>query len=160
MMMHRIIRSPEILIIGIKANMSFETISEDTGKLARQFMPRLKEINNRVDDNTLSLQNYDNFNYCKVSPTMNFEKWVGVEVSSFNDTPKGMETLTISSGHYLVIDFKGSMQEFVKNWNYIHSKWLPNSEFRLDNRPHFERLSPSYNPMNAENEEEIWVPVI
>lgn len=159
-MRHRIIQSPEILIIGMKATMSFSIISEETGKLARQFMPRLKEIKNRVDDNTLSLQNYHDFNYNKMSPTMMFEKWVGVEVSNLDNNPKGMKTLTINSGKYLVIDFKGSMQEFVKHWNYIHSQWLPNSEYELDNRPHFEKLSPSYSPMNAVNEEEIWVPVI
>lgn len=159
-MKYRINQSPEILIVGMKANMSFETISEDTGKLSRQFMPRLKEINNRVDDNTLSLQNYDNFDYNNLSPIMTFEKWVGVEVANLDDIPIGMETLTISSGNYLVIDFKGSMQEFVKNWHYIHSQWLPNSEFKLDNRPHFEKLSSKYSPMNVINDEEIWIPVI
>lgn len=159
-MTYRIIQSLEILIIGMKANMSFSSISEDTGKLARQFMPRLKEVKNRVDNNTLSLQNYNNFEYKKVSPTITFEKWIGVEVSSFNEVPEGMETLTIKTGNYLVIDFKGSLQEFVKHWNYLHAEWLPNSEYKLDNRPHFEKLSPSYNPMNAVNEEEIWVPVI
>ncbi|MCK0108551.1 GyrI-like domain-containing protein [Flavobacteriaceae bacterium S0825] len=159
-MTHRIIQSPEILIVGMKATMSFSNISEETGKLARQFMSRLKEIRGRVDDNTLSLQNYDDFDYTKVSPTMTFEKWVGVEVDNLNDVPEGMETLTINSGRYLVIDFKGSIQEFVKNWNYLHSQWLPNSEYELDNRPHFEKLSPSYSPMNAVNQEEIWIPVI
>ncbi|WP_347922947.1 effector binding domain-containing protein [Pontimicrobium sp. SW4] len=159
-MMHRIIQSPEILIVGMKANMSFEAISEETGKLARQFMPRLKEINNRVDDYTLSLQNYDDFNFSKVSPIMTFEKWVGIEVTNFNNVPIGMEILTINPGNYLVIDFKDSMQEFVKNWHYIHSQWLPNSEFKLDNRPHFEKLGPSYSPINAVNEEEIWIPVV
>jgi len=158
-MTHRIANSPEIYIVGMKATMSFSTISEDTGKLARQFMPRLKEINNRLDDNTLSLQNYDDFDYHKMSPTMTFEKWIGVEVTNLDYVPKGMETLTIKSGNYLVIDFKGTMQEFIKNWNYLHSQWLPNSEYELDNRPHFEKLSPSYNPTNAVNEEEIWVPI-
>jgi len=159
-MKHRIINSPETYIVGMKATMSFSTISEDTGKLARQFMPRLREINNRVNNYTLSLQNYDDFDYHKVSPTMNFEKWVGVEVSNLDNIPEGMETLTINPGNYLVIDFKGSMQEFVKTWNYIHSQWLPNSEYKLDNRPNFEKLSPSYNPMNAVNEEEIWIPIV
>lgn len=159
-MTYRIIQSPEILIIGMKANMSFSTISEDTGKLARQFMPRLKEIKNRVDNNTLSLQNYDDFDYNNVQPTMTFEKWVGVEVANLDEVPEGMETLTIKSGNYLVMDFKGSMQAFVKQWHYIHAVWLPNSEYKLDNRPHFEKLSPSYSPMSTVNEEEIWVPVV
>ena len=159
-MKHRIVQSPDILIVGMKAIMSFQTINEETGKLARQFMPRLREINNRDNTFTLSLQSYDDFDYYQVSPTMTFEKWVGVEVTNLDNVPKGMETLTINPGNYLVIDFKGSMQEFVKTWNYIHAQWLPNSEYKLDNRPHFERLSPSYSPMNAVNEEEIWIPVV
>lgn len=158
-MKHRIINSPETYIVGIKANVSFETITVETGKLGRQFMPRLKEIKNRVDDNTLSLQSYDDFDYHKVSPIMTFEKWVGVEVTNLDNVPERMETLTINPGNYLVIDFKGSMQEFVKYWNFIHSQWLPNSKYKLDNRPHFEKLSPSYNPMNVVNEEEIWIPI-
>mgnify|MGYP000026461738 CR=1 FL=1 len=159
-MTHRVIESPEMYIVGMKANLSFETISEGTGKLARQFMPRLKEVKNRVDNNTLSLQNHDNFDYKVLPPTKTFEKWIGVEVTNLNDVPDGMETLTIKPGNYLVIDFKGSIQEFIKNWHYLHSQWLPNSEYELDNRPHFEKLSPSYSPMNAVNEEEIWVPVV
>ncbi|TJY32486.1 GyrI-like domain-containing protein [Pontimicrobium aquaticum] len=159
MMTHRIIQSPEILIIGMKANVSFNTISEDTGKLARQFMPRLKAIKNRVYNNTLSLQNYNDFDYRKVAPTMTFEKWIGVEVDDFDEVPEGMETLTINSGNYIVIDFKGSMQAFVKQWNYLHAEWLPNSEYKLDNRPHFEKLNLSYSPLNAINEEEIWIPI-
>lgn len=158
-MKHRLIQSPIIYIVGMKATMSFNTISEDTGKLARQFIPRLKEVKNRVDDNTLSLQNHDNFDYNNIPTTMTFEKWIGVEVANLNNVPEGMETLTIKPGKYLVIDFKGAMQEFVKNWHYLHSQWLPNSEFELDNRPHFEKLSPSYNPMNTVNEEEIWMPI-
>ena len=159
-MTHRVVKSPEILIVGMKASLSFETISEGTGKLARQFMPRLKEVKNRVGNNTMSLQNHDNFDYHNLPPTRTFEKWIGVEVSNLEDVPEGMETLTIKSGNYLVIDFKGTMQEFIKNWHYIHSQWLPNSEFKLDNRPHFEKLSSKYSPMNVVNEEEIWIPVI
>ena len=59
----------------------------------------------------------------------------------------------------LVIDFKGSIPDFIKFWQNIHSSWLPNSKFELDDRPHFERLPPSYNPMRTINEEEIWIPI-
>lgn len=159
-MTHRIVQTQEMFVIGLKATMSFETIAEETGKLARQFMPRLQEVKNRVDIFTISLQNHDNFDYQNLPPARTFEKWLGVEVANLNEVPEGMEILAIKSGNYLVIDFKGSMQEFVKNWHYIHSQWLPNSEFKLDNRPHFEKLSSKYSPMNVVNEEEIWIPVI
>mgnify|MGYP003843412957 CR=1 FL=1 len=73
--------------------------------------------------------------------------------------PEKMDAMSITSGRYLVIDFKGSIPDFIKFWQNIHSSWLPNSKFELEDRPHFEKLPPSYNPMLPINEEEIWIPI-
>ena len=158
-MEYSIVETEEIKIIGVKAEANFNTISSITPQLARQFMPRLREILDRKDDFSLSLQNYKNFNFKAFNPNETFEKWVGVEVNDLEIVPKNMKTLEVKSGRYLVIDFKGTIPEFIKLWQYIHSTWLPNSGFELDNRPHFERLSSSYNPMQAVNDEEIWIPI-
>jgi len=158
-MQYRIVQTDKIFIIGVKAEASFSTNGQVTGQLARQFMPRQKEIKNRKDNFSLSLQNYDDFDFKNFSPTTSFEKWIGVETTDLNDIPIGMQSLEIKASRYLVIDFKGSIPEFIKQWQYIHSKWLPASEFELDDRPHFERLSPNYNPMQEVNEEEIWIPI-
>lgn len=158
-MTYRIVETEDIYIIGVNAKANFQNISEITPQLARQFMPRVKDITARKDNYTLSLQNYKLFDFKKFNPTETFEKWIGVEVNNFNKVPNGLSTLRIDSGKYLVIDFKGSIAEFIKFWQNIHSTWLPNSEFELDNRPHFEKLPPSYNPMQEENKEEIWIPI-
>lgn len=158
-MEYRVIESKALKIVGVKAEASFMTNSKVTPELAKQFMPRLGEIRSRTDNYTLSLQNYNDFNFQSFSPNTVFEKWIGVTVNDFKNVPKGIHTLTIVSGRYIVIDFKGSISEFIKLWQYIHSTWLPNTDFKLDDRPHFERLPVSYNPMQKENEEQIWIPI-
>ncbi|SHG66406.1 GyrI-like domain-containing protein [Winogradskyella jejuensis] len=158
-MKYRQVETNNIYVVGLSAEANFQNISQVTPRLAKQFMPRLGEISNRKDNYTLSLQNYKHFDFSKFNPTETFEKWIGVEVLNLDDVPQGMQTLTINTGKYLIIDFKGSIPDFIKIWQYIHSTWLPNSEFKLDNRPHFERLPPSYSPMNEVNAEEIWIPI-
>ena len=44
-------------------------------------------------------------------------------------------------------------------FQYIFTNWLPNSEYELDNRPHFEILGDKYINGSADSEEEIWIPV-
>jgi len=158
-MIPKLVNSKDILIIGVRANMSFQTINEETGQLARQFMPRRHEIQSRVGTYSFSIQNYENFDFKILNPTNTFEKWVGVEVSNASHVPDGMELFNIPAGHYLVFNYNGSAQDFLKFWQQLHAEWLPNSEYELDNRPHFEKLPEDYNPMRLDSEEEVWVPV-
>lgn len=153
------VTSQDILIIGNKANLSFNTNGQGTTNLARQFMPRLNEINNRFGTSSFSIQDYKDFNIKTMTPETLFEKWIGVAVSDFNSVPENMETLVILGGNFLVFPFEGSVSDFTNFWLHIHTEWLPNSEYELDNRPHFEKLPEGYNPMNSESEEELWVPV-
>ena len=155
----KLVTTDDILIIGMRAQMSFQNINEETSKLARQFMPRRNEVKNRVDAYAFSLQNYDNFNFKLFNPSITFEKWVGVEVSDASQIPDNMELLTIPKGNYLVFNYKGSAQGFPQFWQQLHGEWLPHSEFELDSRPHFEKLPEGYNSMNPETEEAVWVPV-
>ena len=159
MMIYKVVDSKEILVMGLSAEANFHNISQVTAQLARQFMPRLGEIKSRKNAFTLSLQNYNHFDFKTFNPNEKFDKWVGVEVANFEDVPEKMESLTITSGRYLVIDFKGSIPDFITFWHKIHSNWLPNSKYELDDRPHFEILPSSYDPKQIVNEEEIWIPV-
>lgn len=153
------ITTKDILILGNKVNMCFLTNGEKTGKLARAFMPRLKEISNRVGTDSFSIQNYENFDIKTMTAKTLFEKWIGVEVSDFNSVPENMESLVISGGNFLVFRFQGSVADFIKFWQQLHTEWLPNSSYQLDNRPHFEKLPAGYNPMRDDNQEEIWIPI-
>ena len=66
-----------------------------TPQLARQFMPRLKEVTSRKDTYTLSLQNYNHFDYKTFNPDEGFEKWIGVEVTDLDIVPKSEHSTTI-----------------------------------------------------------------
>jgi AraC family transcriptional regulator len=46
-----------------------------------------------------------------------------------------------------------------KTFQYIFGTWLPNSEYVLDNRPHFEILGEKYKNDDPTSEEEIWIPI-
>ncbi|MGB2684253.1 MAG: GyrI-like domain-containing protein [Olleya sp.] len=160
MMTPKIITSNAILVIGLKDNLTFITNAQGTGDLARQFMPRLNQIKNRVSTQKLSIQIYHDFDYAKMTPNTTFEKWVGVEVSNFDTVPQNMATLIIKKGLYAVFNYKGKPDGFFKAWQYIHTTWLPESGYSLDDRPHFEKLPEDYHPSNPEVEEQIWVPII
>lgn len=158
-MNYKLVKSEDIFMIGMKAQMSFQNINAETGKLARLFMPRRHDIQNRVGTQSFSLQNYNHFDFKAFNPSITFEKWVGVAVSDASSVPEGMELFTIPAGNYLVFKYQGCAQGFPQFWQHLHGDWLPNSEFELDNRPHFEKLPEGYNPMDSNAKEEVWVPV-
>lgn len=142
-------------LIGIRMKMSLE--ENKTGQLWQTFMPRRAEVNNRVTKNFISMQKYgENWNF---SPTVLFEKWAAVEVSSFEDVPPEMETYSIQGGKYAVFIHRGPANEAPKTMQFIFGRWLPGSEYTLDNREHFEILPEGYNPMDPKAQEEIWIPI-
>ncbi|MGY0393458.1 GyrI-like domain-containing protein [Bizionia sp. KMM 8389] len=155
----KLISTPDIFIAGKKATLSFLTNGSGTSQLARDVMPRLKEIHNRVGNESYSIQVYGDFKIQKMTPETPFEKWIGVAVTNLDALPNNMDGLLIPGGKFLVFTFKGDVSGFITFWQELHRVWLPNSEYELDDRPHFEKLPASYNPASSENEEEIWVPI-
>ncbi len=139
--------------------MSFQTIQQATGILARQFMPRRHEISSRIGKHVFSIQNYGELDLKDVSPQTVFEKWIGVEVSNMDVVPEGMDTFILKAGYYVVFTYKGSLADVPKSRQYIFQDWLPNSNYQLDTRAHFEELSEDYSKDLRITEEDIWIPV-
>ena len=144
-------------LIGKRMTMSFA--DNKTAELWRGFMLHRKEISNNVGTDLYSMQLYtpsffDNFN-----PQATFEKWATIEVTDFNDIPDEMETFTLSGGIYAVFLYKGLVSAASATFQYILGTWLPNSEYILDNRPHFEILGEKYKNQDPDSEEEIWIPI-
>ncbi|TYA55124.1 GyrI-like domain-containing protein [Formosa maritima] len=159
-MQHRIEQTKDRYVVGMKANMSIQTINQETGNLARQFMPRRHEISTRFGKHVFSIQDYGNLQIKDVTPQTTFEKWVGVEVVNFDVIPEGMEPFILKAGIYVAFTYKGSMQDFPKSRQYMFQDWLPNSKYLLDNRAHFEILSEDYSKNLQNIEEEVWIPII
>ncbi len=63
------------------------------------------------------------------------------------------------SGLYAVFIHKGDASTAPKTFEYIFGTWLPNSEYLLDNRPHFEILGEKYKNEDPNSEEEVWIPI-
>lgn len=144
-------------LVCLRATMSLT--KNTTRELWREFMKRRHEIRNCVGTDLYSIQIFDELYFKAFNPHSEFEKLAAAEVSNFNDVPPGMDTFTLPSGLYAVFLHKGAASTGAVTFNYIFSTWLPNSEYHLDNRPHFEMLGEKYKNDDPDSEEEIWIPI-
>ena len=143
-------------LVGKKVKMNL--INNQTGVLWGSFAPKIKDIKNRISTDKISMQVYDKEYFREFNPTNEFEKWATVEVRTFDDVEKELEIFVLQGGKYAVFDYKGSSNDN-SIFQYIFTKWLPNSEYELDNRPHFEVLGEKYKNNDPNSEEEIWIPI-
>jgi AraC family transcriptional regulator len=143
---------------GRRLSMSFT--ENRTRELWQSFMPRRREVANGVGTELYSIEVYPAGFFAVFDPNAEFEKWAAVEVSSFEGLPEGLETLTAPPGLYAVFLHHGPASEAIITYTYIFQTWLPGSEFRLDERPHFAVMGERYKNEDPDSEEEIWIPVL
>lgn len=144
-------------LVGKHIDMSF--IENKTFQLWSSFMPRKKDIKNSVDSNLYSLEVFPVGHFDNFEPSNIFQKWAAVEVSDFDHIPKEMETLIIPTGLYAVFIHKGPQSEGHKTYHSIFVEWLPNSDYTIDERPHFAVMDERYKKDDPDSEEEIWIPI-
>src|SRR5689334_15079548 len=133
----RIISSSEKKLVGKRLTMSFANYK--VAELWKSFMPGRKEISNQITNDLISMAIYRPGHFADFNPTNEFEKWATVEVMDFENIPDDMETIILPGGLYAVFDYKG-LNTDSSIFQYIFGTWLPNSEYDLDSRPHFEVL--------------------
>ncbi len=147
----------EINLIGKRITMSFSNIQ--TPSLWKSFMPRRKEIKNTIGTEFYSVEIYKDLTHFQhFNPEKSFEKWAAVQVSNIEEIPSEMDSLIIPKGKYAVFNHRGKGSQASKVYRYILEDWLPNSEFALDNRPHFAVMGEKYKNEDPESEEELWFP--
>ncbi|MGL1887136.1 MAG: GyrI-like domain-containing protein [Reichenbachiella sp.] len=144
--------------VGVSMNMSLE--DNQTFKLWSSFMPQVKEITNRVTQDLVSLQVYEDGSHFKqLDPKALFTKWSLAEVADFSNIPEGLTKFELESGLYGVFTHHGKAELFPKTMGFILGMWLPHSKYSLDHRPHFELLGSKYKNDDPDSEEEIWIPL-
>jgi len=151
----RIEMLPEKKLIGKRVRMSLS--NNKTGELWRSFMPRRREIQNSLTPEFFSMQVYDQ-PVDPGNPAQEFDKWAAVEVADFGAVPDEMEAFVLTGGLYAVFHYTGSSTD-TRIYQYIFGTWLPNSNFVLDTRPHFEVLGERYRNSDSDSEEDIWIPI-
>jgi AraC family transcriptional regulator len=120
-------------------------------------MPERMKIPNPVSNELISMRVYKEPLIVE-DANQEFEKWAAVEVFNFDKIPHRMECFTLNPGSYAVFDYKG-LNTDTQIFIYIFKEWLPNSDYELDERPHFEILGNKYKNGDPESEEEIWIPI-
>lgn len=148
---------PEKKLIGKHIVMSF--LENKTFQLWSSFMPRRKEIKNVINANLYSLEVFPIAHFNNFDPGNTFQKWAAVEVSDFDEIPREMAPLLIPEGLYAVFVHKGPQSEGHKTYHSIFVEWLPNSEYMVDERPHFAIMDERYKKDDPDSEEEIWIPI-
>lgn len=159
-MQPQIVTAPAKNLIGMKVNTSLAEAA--TEALWKRFMPRRKEIQGVVDSRLYSVEDYgQEFDPLQFTPQTTFEKWAAVEVSEFENIPKGMDSLTLPEGKYAIFIHKGIASDFPQTAQFIFGTWLPRSGYLLDDRPHFEIMGEKYlGHQNPDSEEEVWIPIV
>jgi AraC family transcriptional regulator len=143
-------------LIGKKISMSLS--DNKTGQLWKIFMPRLNEIQKQVSANLYSIQTALPDYFTNFNPNTIFEKWAAIEVENIDHIPDEMETITLNGGQYAVFNYKGLSTD-TKIFEYIYGKWLPESKYDLDDKPHFCIMGEKYKNADPDSEEEIWIPI-
>lgn len=147
---------PEKIIAGKKLTMSLQV--NCTGELWKSFMEQRHLLTARKGNELYSVQVYPDGYFEKFDPSIEFEKWAGVELATSDSISDEMQKLIIPAGTYAVFHYKGSSLD-TTIFRYIFTEWLPRSEYELDNRPHFEILGEKYKNADLLSEEDICIPV-
>jgi AraC family transcriptional regulator len=157
-MQPRIQNLPEKKLVGKRITLSLA--HNKTAELWSNFMPRRNELIHAMNTSLYSVGVYPPLYFTRFNPQTEFEKWAAIEVSSFDQVPADMETLTIPAGQYAVFVHRGPVSLAPQTFRYIFETWLPGSAFILADRPHMEIMGKQYHPESADSEEEFWIPVL
>ncbi len=147
----------EKILVGLQMKMSWQ--ENRTMQLWQSFMPRRKEIENKINEDLFSINIYpEDFDFSINSMEKVFTKWAAIEVKNMDAIPPNFEFYRLPAGRYAVFSYKGLSTD-PSVFEYIYGTWLPNSNYQLEQRPHFEILGEKYKNKDPNSEEEIWIPV-
>ncbi|WP_299890459.1 GyrI-like domain-containing protein [uncultured Lacinutrix sp.] len=134
-------------------------VDNKTFELFSSFMPNRKTIKNTISKDIYEVMIYSDLHFKNFNPTHTFEKWAALEVSNNETIPDNMRTFNLETGLYAVFHYKGLPQGFGALMTYIITQWIPSSNYKLDNRPHFNILGEKYAKGSPDSEEEVWIPI-
>ncbi len=143
-------------LIGMHEQMSL--VNDSTYNLFHNFMPRRNEITNRTSQYVYDIRIYSNKYYQNFSPANLFTKWAAAEVTDHNTIPENMESIILPKGKYILIQFLGA-KNAGRIYEYIFKKWLPDANYLLDSRPHFDILDESSKNDDSNILQNIWIPI-
>lgn len=148
----------EIHLVGMNVQMSLT--EPKTHELWHKFKKAISTFIPDESINYFSVDHYHSIDYfSNFSPATKFTKWAAIEEIDFHINSIELERTTIPAGKYAVFLYHGHPQKAYSFFQYIFSEWLPESEFVLDDRPHFAKMDNKYKNDSDDSKEEIWIPI-
>lgn len=151
----RIISMETRVLKGLSASMSLT--NDETFNLWSRFQQMRIHHQLQEPDFYYSVHVYPENYFEAFSPEQHFTKYALIDLNNSELAPQAWEPFELNGGLYAVFDHKGPDTSI---FQYIYTQWLPQSGFRLDSRPHFEKLPAGYVPGHPESEEEIYIPIL
>jgi AraC family transcriptional regulator len=148
---------PQKKLVGHVKKMSI--VDNKTFELFSGFMPFRKQIQNAVGMEIFEVMVYDHSYFKNFNPSHLFIKWAALEVSQPETKIESIQSLTLNEGLYAIFQFKGLPQGFGMFMNTILTEWLPQSDYELDDRPHFNVLGDKYINNHPDSEEDVYIPI-
>jgi AraC family transcriptional regulator len=138
-MLHpRIENIKEKRLIGKRISMSL--VEDKTSALWKSFMPLRKQIKHVISPDLYGIRVYDAPNFENFNSKTIFDKWAAIEVSDFEEITESLEPFLLKGGKYAIFIHKGSSEDH-RIYSYIYGEWIPQSEYQIGHRPHFDILS-------------------
>ena len=148
---------PQKQLVGHVIEMSL--VNNKTFDLFSGFMPTRKQIAQSISSDIFEVMVYDHSYFKNFNPSHSFIKWATLEVSALETNLEGMQSLTLNEGLYAVFQYKGLANGFGMFMNSILTEWLPESNYDLDDRPHFNILGDKYKNNHPDSEEAVYIPI-
>lgn len=130
-----------------------------TLELWQAFVPAWKSRPDLARPECYSVEVYPEDYFKGFDPSKPFEKWAAIEITEQKEIPNTWEVIEVPEGLYAVFSYKGKSSEVHQLYQYIFTTWIPDSDYFLDNRPHFAVMGEKYRNDDPDSEEEIWIPI-
>jgi AraC family transcriptional regulator len=134
--------------------------SQETSKLWRPFSQSIREKEGLSPAKFYSIGRYGKeMSQGNFTEDSQFEKCAAI-IEPISSCPKDFEEIRLEGGLYAVFSHLGSIAKFQSTLQEFILIWLPKSNYRLDDRAHFETFDETYDPFTDDSVELVHIPII
>lgn len=144
-------------LVGLSCEVSL--IENTTEALFSQFIPYKLRCALQNNATVFEVLLYDSTYFSAFKPEKTFVKWATIEANDCATVPSSFKSIQIPQGLYAVFSFRGRVADFPKYMQFIFTEWLPNSDYSIDHRPHFNVLDTAFKKGDSHTNEMVYIPI-
>lgn len=131
-------------------------LEDQTALVFKQLMIWRKDSEEHRAQPVYDIKVYPEAYFSSFNPSRSFTKWAAV-LQKDKMQVEELQSYVVDKGLYLCFTCEGHVS--AQFFQELYSSWLPQSEYELDDRPHFDKLWPDPAQRGAVIKEEIYIPV-